>query len=75
MKQVELGLVSGYETPATVPRRGRTELELSRSKSFEDRHRSATLGAKPRRVRFLGGGGFRFYLGWNYAQCCEAKRQ
>jgi hypothetical protein len=45
----------------------RTELELSSSKSSADRHRSATLGAKPKRVRFLGGGGFRFYLGWNCA--------
>jgi len=36
----------------------RTELELSSAKSFDDRHRSATLGATPKRVRFLGGGGF-----------------
>jgi hypothetical protein len=41
----------------------RTELELSSSKSFDDRHRSATLGAKPKRVRFLGGGGLRFLSG------------
>ena len=37
---------------------GRTELELSSGKSFDDRHRSAALRAKPKRVRFLGEGGF-----------------
>jgi hypothetical protein len=37
--------------------RWRTELELSSGKSFDNRHRSATLGAT-QRVRFLGGGGF-----------------
>ena len=37
--------------------RWRTKLELSSGKSFDDRHRSATLGATPKRVRFLGGGG------------------
>ena len=54
--------------------RWRTELELSGGKSFDDRHGSATLGATPKRVRFLGGG-FWFDLRWNYAQCNEAQRQ
>ena len=55
--------------------RWRAELELSSGKSFDDHHRSAALGAKPKRVRFMGGGGFCFDLRWNCAQCCEAKRQ
>jgi hypothetical protein len=42
----------------------RTELELSSSKSFDDRHRSATLGAKLKGVRFLSGRGFLFDLRW-----------
>ncbi len=49
-------------------------MDLSCSKSFDDRHWSATLGAVPKRVRFLSGG-FRFDLHWNCAQCCEAQRQ
>jgi len=53
----------------------RTKLELSSGKSFDDRHRSATLGATPKRVRFLGGGSFWFDRRRNGAQCCEAKRQ
>src|SRR5207237_7411650 len=52
----------------------RTELELISGKSFDDLHRSTTLGATPKRVRFLSGG-FRFDLYWNCAQCCEAQRQ
>src|SRR6266851_1387676 len=43
--------------------RWRTELDLSSGKSFDDRHRSATLGAAPKRVRFLSGGSFWFGLG------------
>ena len=53
----------------------RTELELSSGESFDDRHRSATLGATPKRVRFLSGGGFWFDLRWNCGECCEAQRQ
>ena len=53
----------------------RTELDLSSSKSFDDHHWAATLGATPKRVRFLGGGGFWFDRRRNCAQCCEAKRQ
>jgi hypothetical protein len=49
----------------------RTELDLSSGKSFDDLHGSATLGAAPKRARFLGGG-FRFDLRWNCAQCYEA---
>ena len=45
----------------------RTELDLSSSKSFDDRHRSATLWATPKRVRFVGGGGLWFGLGWSCA--------
>jgi len=52
----------------------RTELDLSRGKSFEDHHRSATTWATPKRVRFLGGG-FWLDLRRKCAQCCEAKRQ
>jgi hypothetical protein len=53
----------------------RTELDLSCGKSFDHGHRSATLGATPKRVRFLGGGWFWFDGGRNGAQCWEAKRQ
>ncbi len=34
----------------------RTELDLSSGKAFDDRHRSATVGATPERLRFLSGG-------------------
>ena len=53
----------------------RTELDLSSGKSFDDCHGSTTLGATPKRVGFLGGGGFWFHLRRNCAQCCEAQRQ
>src|SRR5260370_15741844 len=49
----------------------RTELDLSSGESFDDRHRSAAVGATPKRVRFLDGG-FWFDLRWNCAQHCEA---
>ena len=55
------------------PRWWRTELELSRSKSFEDRHRSAPLGAKPKRVRFLGGGGSSFLFGMELGPVLRSK--
>jgi hypothetical protein len=45
----------------------RTELDLCSSKSFDDRHRSATLGTTPKRVRFVGGGGPWFGLQWSCA--------
>lgn len=35
---------------------------------------SCIPGAKLKRVRSLGSGGGRFYLGWNGAHCCEASR-
>jgi hypothetical protein len=35
----------------------RTELDLSSGKSFDDRHRCATLEAPPKRFRLLGSGG------------------
>jgi hypothetical protein len=54
------------------PQWWRTELDLSSGKSFDDRHRSATLGATPKRLRFLGGGGLWFDLRRNCAQCCPA---
>ena len=50
----------------------RTKLDLSSGKSFDDRHRSATLGATPKRFRLLSGGGFWFDLRRNCAQCCQA---
>ncbi len=40
----------------------RTELELNSGQPFDDRHRSATLGAKPKRVGFLGERGCCFDL-------------
>ena len=43
--------------------RWRTELELSSGKSFDDCHRSATVGAAPKRLRFLSGGSFWLGLG------------
>ena len=49
----------------------RTELDLSSGKSFDDRHRSATLGATPKRVRLLGGG-FWFHRHRNRIQGSEA---
>ena len=49
-------------------------MESSSGESFDDRHRSAALGATPKRVRFLDGG-FWFDLRWNCAQRCEAYRQ
>src|ERR1700733_11483172 len=52
----------------------RTELDLSCGKSFDDRHRSTTLGATPKRVRFLGGG-FWFRRRRNRTQSSEAQRQ
>ena len=52
----------------------RTELDLSSGKSFDDLHRSATVGTEPKRVGILGRG-FRFDLHWNGAQCCEAQRR
>ena len=57
----------GEPFPAAVVtlRRWRTELELSSGKSFDDRHWSAALGAKPKRVGFLGGRGLWFDLRWN----------
>jgi hypothetical protein len=36
--------------------RWRTELDFGSSQSFEDHHRSATLGTKPRRPRYFGSG-------------------
>ncbi len=53
----------------------RTELDLSSGKSFDDRHRSTTLGATPKRVGFLGGGGFWFPRHRNRTQGNEAQRQ
>jgi hypothetical protein len=50
----------------------RTDLDLGSGKWFEDLHWSATRGAEPKRVRFLGMVGFWFDLRWNDAQCCEA---
>src|SRR6266704_2457531 len=41
----------------------RTELDLSSGKAFDDRHRSATVGATPKRLRFLSGGSFWLGLG------------
>ena len=52
----------------------RTELDLSCGKSFDDRHRSTTLGATPKRVGFLGGG-FWFPRHRNRTQGSEAQRQ
>jgi len=52
----------------------RTELGLSCGKSFDDRHRSTTPGATPKRVGFLGGG-FRFHRHRNRTQGSEAQRQ
>ena len=40
----------------------RTKLELGRSKSFEDHHRSATFRTAPKRARFLGSRCLLFYL-------------
>jgi len=40
----------------------RTELELGRSKSFEDHHGSATFRTAPKRARFLGSRCLLFYL-------------
>jgi hypothetical protein len=54
------------------PQWWRTELDLSSSKSFDDRHRSTTLRTTPKRFRLLGGGGFWFDLRRNCAQCCQA---
>jgi hypothetical protein len=52
----------------------RTELHLSCCKSFDDRHRSATLGATPKRVRFPGGG-FWFHRHRSRTQGSKAQRQ
>jgi len=52
----------------------RTELDLSCGKSFDDRHRSTTLGATPKWVGFLGGG-FWFPGHRNRTQGSEAQRQ
>src|ERR1700691_1274308 len=52
----------------------RTELDLSCGKSFDDRHRSTTLGATPKRLGLLGGG-FWFHRHRNRAQGSEAQRQ
>ncbi len=50
-------------------------MDLSSGKAFHDRHRSTTLGAAPKRARFLGRGCFWFGLRWNCVECLEAKWQ
>jgi hypothetical protein len=45
--------------------RWRTELELCRCESFDDRHGSAALGTAPQRVRYRSGRSFRFVFRWS----------
>ena len=50
----------------------RTELELGRSESFDDGHRSAALGTAPQRLRCRSGRGLRFALRWSGVESGEA---
>ena len=61
---------------AVTSERWRTKLELSCGESFDDRHRSATLGTAPKRVRFLGAVDVSGSVcGGAASQSCEAQRQ
>ena len=54
--------VIGISCSGSGAKRRRTELELGRSKSFDDHHGAATLGTEPKRVRLLARRGFWFGL-------------
>jgi hypothetical protein len=56
-------------------KRWRTELELCRGESFDDRHGSAALGTAPERVRSRSGRGFGFVFRWSGLESSEAQRQ
>jgi hypothetical protein len=47
-------------------------LELCRGESFDNGHRSTTLGTAPQRVRCRSAGGFRFVFGWSAVENSEA---
>ena len=55
--------------------RWRTELELCRCESFDDRHRSAACWTAPQRVRCRSGRGFRFVLPGSGVESGEAPWQ
>jgi hypothetical protein len=50
----------------------RTELELRRGESFDDGHRSATVGTAPQRVRCWSGRRLRFVFRWSGVESGEA---
>ena len=54
----------------------RTKLDLGSRKSLDDYHGPTTLGTAPKRVWFLGKGGWWFGLGWLHGvEKLKAKRQ
>jgi len=53
----------------------RTELELGRSESFDDGHRSAALGTAPQRLRCRSDRGLRFVFRWSGVESGEAPWQ
>ena len=50
----------------------RTELELRRGESFDDGHRSATVGTAPQRVRCRSGRRLRLVFRWSGVESGEA---
>jgi len=55
--------------------RWRTELELCHGESFDDGHRSATVGTAPQRGRCRSGRRFRFVFRWSGMESGEAPWQ
>ena len=55
--------------------RWRTELDLSRCESFDDGHRTGTLGTAPQRMQCRRARGLRFVFRWSGVESGEAPWQ